>query len=543
MRKISFFNNLFFIAYFLISFLFMASTSYAQIEEESYKEELSYGQKDHFFLKKKLSSGLSEVTQSRQEQPWRQSTWTERVNYFISQLRKGDTDVFLYVDYALLDGYGNPYTHKSVSGYPTEVNSHHSKGVLWVLLDEAVRRNVMVKEVLTQGSAKIRKNIIKATLKGLLNKDPRVRLVAINLLRRLGPDVMMYKAVKNAMILETVTTERSKLRPKDMDIPSIESPRLGYDALANKNENVYSISDRFKGYSPNITKAEYLNSAGKGLYLTEGLYKKNERNDYEVDFYRYDHRKHTYQVRKVWTKAPLLRYGADQKISGYELRYGLKEKESIQKFVYAYLDYQNPYTRQIKDNIYYAYHSVWEELNKLYLFINRVLWASRIKSGDVDLLARLSKDSFRSIADQIDGESLENVPMKSPSFKIFSEDHIQSIIVGLLNNKVVSTREECLLFLKRIYVVKNLTSKMKSNIKMAIRAARRRALITDIERGRHLQSELLLFKPPKLVPVSSSSPSSSNSNSNVEKATGTSSQESDDLEVNIIDDKGQVLKN
>lgn len=489
--------NLFFIiSFYLFSF---SRISYASTEQESYKEELSYGQKDHFFVKKNISKGLSEVVQTRQRQPWRQPTWSQRVNYFISQLKKGDKSIFLYTTYALLDGYGNPYTHTSVQGYPTHEGSHSSYGVMWTLEREATRKNITVREVLTQGSEKIRKNVIQATLKGLLNKDPRVRLVAINLLRRLGPDVMMYKAVKNALILETSTTEWSKLRPKDIDIPSIESPRLGYEAMASKGGSTYSLKDRFYGYHGEMTKAQYLDANGKGLYLTEGLYRKGERNDYKVDFYRFDHLRHAYTVRKVWSKAPLLRYGADQKVSGYEMVYGFKEKEVMPKYIYAYLDYRHPETGQIKDTIYYAYHSVWEELQKLYLFINRALWVSKIKAGQYDILAKLSKDSFRSLADQIDGESLENVPMKSPNFKIFSEDEIQSVILGLLNNRVISTREECLMFLKRIYAARSLSPQVRKEIKTAVRSARRRALVTDIERGRNLQSELLLFRKPALM--------------------------------------------
>ena len=474
-------------------------------ETESFKSELSFTQDETWFAKRDWANGLSETTQSRQIQPWKQETWSERVKYFVSQLRQGDKKIFLYAEYGLLDGYGNPYTHKSVRSYPTHKNSRMSKGVIWYIYEQARKQRITVEKFLTQNDPQMRKKVLTSILSGLFNKDPRVRLVAVNLLRRIRPDVMMAKEVKRALLLETITTERSKWRKKDMDIPSIENPRLGHNLMVwNKRKKALSkVPERFQdGYGQGMDQKggmnmeDLLDGNGKGLYLRQGLYAMGERIDYPSVVTSKNYTTGNEMKRMVWTKASLLRYGADTQISGYEKKYGMTNTEVLPKNVYLYIDYRDPDTERPGENLYYANHNVWEEMKKLDLFITRVHAISKIKDGNINFLKLMDKDTFRSMADQIDGESLNNVPMKSKNFKIFGENEAKAIMIGALENPVVSTREECVRFLKRLYMDARTKYDTKKEIKITLKEARRRELTIDTIRGRHLHAELVVLKEP-----------------------------------------------
>lgn len=502
-----------------MAIFFLSGLGFTQDEEARHnqslgaKEDLSYTQDQTWFKQKQ---GKSEVSQSGQIQPWRQATWEERVNYFIESLKKGDRKVFLYVEYGLLGGYGNPAKSSgnqigTAKGYPTNVGSHISLGVIHKLAEEARVKQTKVEKVLTGDDAKVRANVINATLSGLFNKDPRVRLVAVNLLRRLRPDPSMARDVKRALLLETVTTERSKWREKDIDIPSIENPRLGWGAVSWATGSSVRTPLNAK-YDDGINDGQegLLDGRNRGQYLRDGLYGKSDRNDYPltgdegildtdhnlVESTNPDLRAKASVRKDVWTKASLLRYGADEQVSRFEVHYGLKVVEVMPRYVYAYVDFHDPLTERGGETVVTGYHSVWEEMKKLDLFITRALWVDRIKKGDIDSLRLISKDSFRALADQIDGESLENVPMKSKDFKVFAEPEVRAIIVGMLENRVVSTREECVIFLKRIFDRTQTSVATKREIKKALREARRRELIIDTIRGRHLHSELIVTRQP-----------------------------------------------
>jgi len=476
---------------------FLSGVGLVQAQKQTLLDELSYTEDQTWFHQKR---GWSEVTQSQQRQPWRQATWEERVHHFITALRKGDRKAFLFVEYPLLDGYF------SSQGYPIEPSIANERvgdrgngrtaslGVIWKIYFEARKNNTTAMKWLTNGDPKVRESVIRATLSGLFNKDPRVRLVAVNFLRRLRPEASMARDVKRAIILETVTSERSKWREKDIDIPSIEQPRLGWGAVAWSTgiRKPYSIAARYRdGLDEGIS--ELLNGNGKGDYLVNGLYRKTERNDYPTEYTDINHTTGATSTRRVWTKASLLRYGADEHVSGFETEYGYaKAVEYMPKYVYSYIDFRDPESDKAVETAYTAYHSVWEEMKKLDLFISRAIWTEKVKKGDLYALKYISKDTFRTLADQIDGESLDLVPFKSPSFKIFAEAEARGIIVGMLENRVVSTREECARFLKRLFDYQATSIAIKREIKKALREARRRELAIDTIRGRHLHGELVI---------------------------------------------------
>lgn len=506
-------NRVIFLALFLLANPLASFSASSDVgESESFKDTMSYADKSIYFSKSdkskkkgmKASDGLSEVMQDRQRDPWARASWGERVRYFISEMRKGNDRIFLYAQYGLLDGYASPHNYRALrGGYPTMAGESYSNGVLRVLKHEADKKGLSIKEYLIKGSPDVRKNVIRSVLSGLFNKDPRVRLIAINLLRRLGPDTMMMESIAKALEAETVSTELIKWRQKDLDIPTVEDPRLGSDAHAWKKGQEYlsALDSKSIGYQWQMSPEEFLDGNQKGNYLEDGLYLNGDRNDYPVQIERYNSmtgKTHTY---RVWTKSPLVRFGYP------ELVYKKTNGKSVRrvapvKHVYPYLDYRDPESDNPVESIYYAYHNVWEELKRLDLFVHRAFWVNKVQAGDVNAVSKMSKDSFRAIADQIDGESLENVPMKSPSFKVFGEKEIEAVILGMLESKIVSTREECIRFLKRFYLHPSTSSDTKHLIKTALEEARRRELLIDTVRGRHVQRELLYFSPkPKVVPV------------------------------------------
>ncbi len=471
----------------LIALFFVTILVFSQIEGSG--TVVSPTEDQTYFKKSRTTTGKG---QAGRRGPWRQASWERRIQHFIQALRKGDRKAFLYVEYSLLAGYDS----NLVMGYPSK--NRKRSGVILSLQKEAVNKKTSIIKIITKNDPKIRKKVIHATLSGLFNKDPRVRLTAVNFLRRLIPDPIMIKDVKRALLMETVTTEKAKWRPKDIDIPSIENPRLGWGAVTYKNGELIPLNSKYyDGYGEGVRGI--LNGNAKGRYLSEGLYGKGERNDYPTDIivnYLGDEAKW-----RVWTKASLLRYGADEKISGFEKMYGLSETEKMPKSIYLYME-----PRAKTEALYTAYHSVWEEMKKLELFISRAVWFNRIKNGDLNAMKYISKDTFRVLADQIDGESLKFVPMAlaKTSFRkggadlilknnrhIFTESEYRQVVVGLLHNRVTSTREECARWLKGLFESSLTSHVVKKEIKKALKEARRRVLIGDTIRGRHLHAEVV----------------------------------------------------
>jgi len=505
----------------IMSLFFLTALGFSQrTQSATAGDALSHTEDQTWFHK---SRGTGEMEQSGQKAPWRMASWEERVNHFIEALQGGNRHAFLYVEYNLLDGYARSvgYPKRADLDEMAEKAGRQSLGVIWKLYNDAVAKNTSIVNILTE-NGKYRKEVIQGVLAGLFNKDPRVRLVAVNLLRRLRPDASMAADVKKALVLETVTTERAKWRDKDIDIPSIENPRLGWGAVAwrtgafSPDGSANVVDEPFKNRfydgsehgSVGLLQGHGTNRTGggdglRGDYLVNGLYRGEERNDFPVVVEDVDYalpRDHPINTdssarMKVWTKAALLRYGADEHISGYETSYGFKDREYMPRFVYAYIDYRNPDTAQVGESVYSGYHSVWEEMKKLDLFISRAVWVERVKRGDMEALRYISKDTFRTLADQIDGESLAHVPFKSPGFGIFGESEFRQVIVGMLENRVVSTREECIRFLRRLFDnTKSIA--VKREIKKALREARRRELVIDTIRGRHVHEQL---NAPKAV--------------------------------------------
>ncbi len=379
------------ITYLIILFLACPSFSIEDKRQKpQFKEELSFSEDQTWYTNSDWKNGFVEVIQC--SGPGTGANWQERIDYFISRLRKGDRKAFLYVHYDLLDGHKKSYALNKAYSNPTRKVEAQENGVLWELYNLAKKRNTSIVKVLTKGDASICKKVVRAVLNGLFNKDPRVRLVTTNLLRRLGPDLTMARDVKRSLIFESTGIERYHWKSKDLNCPDLKHLRLPW-----------GLSD-------------------------------------EDDYY-----------------------------------------EKPKRVVYLYIEDRDRNKSKNGKKLYYASHSPWEELKKLDLFITRAIWVDKIKKGDVKALKVISIDTFRVLTNQIDRESLEDVPLKSPNFKIFGEAEARGIIVGMLENRDCAIREECFRFLKRFFERKETSLATKGLIKKAFKKFRQRKLIGSVK--------------------------------------------------------------
>ena len=357
--------------------------------QEDSTNDLSYTEDQTWFRQKRGQS--IDIKQESPRHSWRPSTWEERISWFIKFVRSGDRKVFLYVEYDLIDGYKINLAKKDnekkndrldyknkTNDYNTELrsksrtNENWRDGVIWTIYKKAQKANTTIAKWLTKDDPVIRKNVIRSVISGLFNKDPRVRLIAVNLLRSLGPDISMDNEkhdIKRASILETVTTYR---------ICKPSNPK--------------------------------------------------------------------------------------------------KIKKTIPMYTYVYIGDRDPVSKKPVETVYYAYHQPYKEIKKLDLFVTRAVWINNVKN-DINSLRLINKKDFLALTTQIENESLDDIPMKSPNFKVFAESEIKPIIVGMLENKTESIRDECLSFIKRFFNYKSTSLETKKLIKKALREARRQYLI------------------------------------------------------------------
>ncbi len=198
------------------------------------------------------------------QEPKDVSTRGEKVRNFINAVKAGDTTAFRLVTYDIVGGktlrinenfdFSNSkftrigtlngdinYTEidptRGLDIVATEIGFYYNSTANVIdtvrtlaktfYSEFANRENIFVKYLCdgdTSDKSETRKKVIRATLQGLYNLDPRVRLVAIDWLRRLRPDPAMFREVERAVEYETVASSYEKYRPKNIDIPSIDEP-------------------------------------------------------------------------------------------------------------------------------------------------------------------------------------------------------------------------------------------------------------------------------------------------------------------------------
>lgn len=499
------------------------------------------------------------------EQPNDITPIDEKVDNFITALKEGNTVVFRLITYDILAG-----KYKSVIS--DECGGDRTPNIIDTLRCEALNNEIDFIEVLCDGDAsdesESRRNVIMATIQGLYNLDPRVRLIAIEWLRRLRPDAMMFRDVERAVEYETVASSYEKYRPKNIDIPSIDepgSPGLNIDPsgidsiIPNKDgendpstytnpdamirvetgKNDTYLDDQYYayGYHPpeksiyvsfddhegNPTeKVNVSDEFGNIVPLTGPRYpatqldarKWGNGNPWDPDFRQYEINKYI----DVMTQAGALRRFRnlnDAYLLGYQYRLGSyydditnADFENLKNSDLSAAERQAIYDRIEKCMVpighgdKYMYRNSngqavmgnsWAELVKLREFIVRAIWYHKIKSGDLNSLVIVSKDTFKTLYLSIDGEAPSKVPflsIKRPRDRMLNEADVPVLAQGLLKNPVYSTKWVIARALKDIYDIAD-KDETKRYINLVLRQAKYDALAKDVISGAILHEELI----------------------------------------------------
>lgn len=450
----------------------------------------------------------------------------QRVEDFITEVRAGNRQAFKYVTYETLEA--------AVVRLKREADNY--RGFRGNQAD--VQDRTMTYFVMTTASdeEQARKTLVRATLPGIFNLDPRVRLVATDWLRGLRPDPSMQRAVKLAVgvdvevirydhsrnefvfraprILETVASPYEYYREKDLDWPT--SFQVGGAGPNNNEELLYQGApqlrdgpnvntttgltarrwgafapryDADRGYVP-LTQAEMdevYKSYAEALELAEARAQARYGGDVyapDLDRYRRYPNESTRDLEGVRRGAQLLMEQNGQ--AGQMIPLGQGDK-------YIYLNRAGQL----------MLGSPWTELTKLDEYITRLVWWDKLKGPNGrNVITYLSKDTFSTLFRSIDGEVPSSIPMLSfaTNMPMIERDNAaitdrmtDTFIVGLHRNPVLSNKYVLLRALKDIYVDKfgvlDTTPATKQKINVAMWEFRREANRLDLVAGRVLTAE------------------------------------------------------
>lgn len=166
-------------------------------------------------------------------------TLDQKIEDFIADVRAGSRQAFKYVEYETIEG-AIVRLRREADDYPA-TRTLTTDRVIKYLVATTADDEEQARQILT-----------RATLPGIFNMDPRVRLCAADWLRGIRPDESMQRAVKLAVgvdievirydhqrgefvfraprILETVASAYEYYREKDIDWPtSVQVNGLSYD--------------------------------------------------------------------------------------------------------------------------------------------------------------------------------------------------------------------------------------------------------------------------------------------------------------------------
>lgn len=194
----------------------------------------------------------------------------QRVEDFITDLRAGNRQAFKYVTY--------PTAEAAIVRLREEAEEYPAARTWLAEVDnDRIRADLVIRYLVAttaSDEAQARATLVRATLPGIFNMDPKIRLVAADLLRGLRPDASMARAVKLAVgvdvevirwdarrgefvfraprILETVASANEIYREKDLDWPTSFDP--GLDGPNNDPEVLYLESPQLRdGGNENTT--------------------------------------------------------------------------------------------------------------------------------------------------------------------------------------------------------------------------------------------------------------------------------------------------
>lgn len=444
---------------------------------------------------------------------------TEMVNEFIDKFKKGDIRIFRYVKYECLE-----------------------QAVLKIKKEADVQRLKFFPYLESEFGGKVdRAKMVRASLSGIFNLDPRVRLVAVHFLRKLRPDASMQRTIKIAIgvdsewisldkkkndfafkhprRLETVASDFEYYREKEIDYPNIEGPGLGgiNDHLAEeiRDDRVTTGLEARKWgeVAPKKNK--------EGIYVYPKLVDTNGNvyqypSDPNSKDYQEQKRRYMEFVRSNpdladddpdKPKLPADRYRkfknmngeANSDLLGYQNKLpqnnlGWDDKTRNADGDYIPLGQGKKYTYITTDG-YRVVGNPFAELMKIDEFITRAIWYNKIKRGQMNACIIMSKDTFKTLYVSIDGEMPDKIPFLStgtgPETSMFDHKDVPVIIAGLLKNKVVSNRWVMLRALKDIYKFPNTPVEVKRKINNALWEFKRETMKVDMVKGYTLAREAI----------------------------------------------------
>ncbi len=239
-----------------------------------------------------------------------------------------------------------------------------------------------------------RNKLVRASLGGLYNKDPRIVITATHWLRRLGPSEVMVEDVKNRINevlkdkVEFIDTNIF-LRRDYLNIEDYPEIRNLFPDNVTRNEQArsiqYAVSQDFETF----------------FYMPYG------RDDYKETVTFYD-MKPDYNPLNPYKdpELPPIRYSGAYPVNDEKLLYLMPianpnyTEDRYEFFFNSYGMYQKK--------------SPAEELEKLFAFIRREMIVDRIRSGkDADIFAKMSDEDFGFISEKIDDEYMLRIPMLS----------------------------------------------------------------------------------------------------------------------------------
>ena len=124
----------------------------------------------------------------------------QRVDDFIDDLKRGDLRAFRYITYDVLERAVLQVKEEALRNKAQLIESYESNNKQ---MSSSSRNGVPFMDYLIEYGPTTRAKLVRCSLQGLFNLDPRVRLTANHFLRRLFPDASMQRIVKMAVGIDS----------------------------------------------------------------------------------------------------------------------------------------------------------------------------------------------------------------------------------------------------------------------------------------------------------------------------------------------------
>lgn len=424
----------------------------------------------------------------------------QKIEDFVKDVKAGNRQAFKYVTSEVLEGV-TVKLKREADQYKTTRTLKVNRMIEYLIATTA------------DDKERATATLVRATLPGIFNLDPRVRLVATDWLRGLRPDASMQRAVKLAVgvdinvirydhrkgqfvftaprILETVASGYEYYREKDLDWPTSFQVGGGVEPFHNSGgtnndpKKIYNeaqqltddkatteLSARRWGDNAPIYNEEkgytVLSPEQKQELIKRYMGKVPDRdaNGYEIPGSGYGLADAEYRLQK--------KYGSDvyaPELTRYKKypKEGTRDEEGKRKHAELLFEqyYQMGQYVPLGQGRKYVYlnregwiliSTPWAELCKLDEFITRQVYWEKIRQGQKQIMSILSKDTFSTLFRSIDGEIPESIPMLSfatskPMIRPEERERVvDTLISGLHKNKILSNRYVIIRALKDIYV-------------------------------------------------------------------------------------------